>query len=330
MKSLLNSVVTISTSLLASMLSACGEPEQQFKVKVMDESNTPMKGVEVSAWFNRAGKNSPLDSYKVTGSTDAAGLVELQGETVWYQTSVSAQPEGYYKSMKYGHWTITKNGDRWEPWPVEVDLVMKKIQNPKPMYVAKFDNQKWHRFPNKELGPFGFDLMMADWVSPHGRGEIADFVLTAVRDDVNDSSVMPKGKVILSFSNKLDGIFQIEEEGGSLLVGPSKAPDNQQYKPEWIFDNFKRNLNKPDEQNNDFSSEIYIFRIRTKTDNNDHVTSALYGKIDGRIVGWLPKAAPSILMTYYLNGTPNDMGLEWDMKNNLIKDTSRMRIPRRP
>lgn len=108
-----------------------------------------MKDVEVAAWFNRKGESSPLDSYKVTGSTDASGSVELKGETIWYETSVSAEPEGFYKSLKYGHWTIKRNGDRWEPWPVEVDLVMKKEGNPKPMYAVKFDNQKWQGFPNK-------------------------------------------------------------------------------------------------------------------------------------------------------------------------------------
>jgi hypothetical protein len=270
-----------------------------------------------------------MDSYKVTGSTDIDGLVELQGETVWYQTSVSAEPEGYYKSMKYGHWTIKRAGNRWEPWPVEVDLMLKKIRNPKPMYVAKFDAQKWIKFPEKKLGPFGFDLMVGDWVDPLGAGIVPDFIIQGEKDDPSDSSPHPKGRILLSFSNPNDGVVKVADQGGSKLVGPSLAPEFG-YSNKWDFVNWTTHSTTGDMIRWDFSDEVYIFRVRTKVDNTGAIIAANYGKIDGRIVGKLSKTAPRIMMTYYLNQTPNDVGLEWDMKNNLIKDTSGMRIPERP
>lgn len=330
MKPYLKLIVILSTYLPATLLSACGEPEQKFEVQVMDETNKPMKGVEVAAWFNRKGENSPLDSYKVIGATDADGFVELQGETTWYQTSVSAESKGFYKSMKHGHWTVKRNGDRWEPWPVEVDLVMKKIRNPQPMYVAKFDNQKWLAFPEKKLGPFGFDLMEADWVFPHGKGKIADFMLEAQKENDADTGIMPKGNVVLKFSSANDGIFSVADSGGSKLQGPSAVPENQEFSREWKFENHKPATGNNKTLSNDFSDEIYIFRIRSRVDSEGNITSAHYGKIAGRIVGWLPRASPSIMMTYYLNPAPNDRGLEWDLERNLVQDTSRMRTPERP
>jgi hypothetical protein len=114
------------------------------------------------------------------------------------------------------------------------------------------------------------------------------------------------------------------------LCGPAIIPEDATFHPRWVFQNFKTREQKPAQLGNDLSNEVYVFRVRTRLDEKGAVESTHYGKIDGRIVGWLPKAAPSILMTYYLNGTPNDRGLEWDMKTNLIEDTSRMRIPERP
>ncbi len=319
----------MSLILISLSLTACGDPVQKFKVSVVDESNTPMKGVEVAAWFNKKGKSSPLDSYKVAGSTDADGFVELQGETVWYQTSVSAEPEGFYKSMKYDHWTIKRDGNRWEPWPVEVNLVMKKIRNPKPMYVVKFDGQIWLNFPDKQLGPFGFDLMAGDWVRPNGKGEVPDLLIEGRKDDPNDTAMNPKGKILLSFSNPADGIISMKDTGGSILVGPSMVP-SEGYQNQWEFTNWKPHPTEPKLISWDFGEEVFVVRVRTKLDEFGKVESSHYGKFDGRILGRMSPSAPRILMTYYLNGAPNDPGLEWDMKTNLIQDTSRMRIPERP
>lgn len=316
--------------LVASMLAACGSPEQKLAVTVADENGKPLEGVSCKAWFKLPGQNSSIKDYFVENKTDKSGKVDLMGETTWGPTSVEASMDGCYPSIAGNHWTITRNAGHWEPWPVEVNLVVKKIRDPKPMYAVKFDNQKWHRFPNKNLGPVGFDLMHADWVQPYGKGEIADFILEAIRENEDDPAIMPKGKIILSFSQPGDGIFLMEDRGSSVLVGPSVFPNNSKFMPRWVFENFKTEPDKPKQLNNDFSNEVYIFRIRTQLDEKGAVVSAYYGKIDGRIVGWLPKAAPSILMTYYLNGTSNDRCLEWDMKNNLIRDTSRMRVPKRP
>jgi hypothetical protein len=65
----------------------------------------------------------------------------------------------------------------------------------------------------------------------------------------------------------------------------------------------------------------FAFRIRTKKDKNGKIVSAYYGKIYGdieikKLLGQTVfVATPAFL--YYLNPTPLDRNLEWDMKNNL-------------
>ena len=319
----------ISLIVICCTFQACGHPEQKFSISVKDDNGEPLKHVESKAWFKLPGEGDSIKDYAVTGKTDINGRVELAGNTIWAPTSVEARMEGYYLSMAGNHWAISKEGNRWEPWPVEVNLVMKKIVNPKPMYVAKFDGQKWLAFPDKQLEPFGFDLMAGDWVAPHGIGRVADFIIQAIRNDEDESTINPKGKIILTFSNPDDGILKMVDQGGSILIGPGTAPE-EGYEGSWDFPNWQPHATEENLISQDFSDEVYVFRVRTKLDDEGNVINSHYGKIHGRIVGWLPQAVPSVIMTYYLNGSINNRGLEWDTKSNLIEDTSRMSIPERP
>lgn len=171
--------------------------------------------------------------------------------------------------------------------------------------------------------------MEGDWITPHGKGKIADFIIDCKKDDPDDSTINPKGITNLTFSNPGDGIIFYEDKGESEMIGPALAP-NGNYKEKWDFPNWEKHKTEPGLTSRNFSGEVYIFRIRTKLDENGKVQSSFYGKIDGRIIGRISEKVPSIQMTYYVNGTANDRGLEWDLKNNLIRDTSRMRVPERP
>lgn len=324
-----NIIAKSFSCLVAGLLTACGEPEQKFKVTVIDESNTPMKGVDVSAWFNRRGKNSPLDSYKVTGSTNADGVVELQGETVWYQTSVSAQPEGYYKSMKYGHWTITRNANRWEPWPVEVNLLMKKIRNPKPMYALKPGTGMKFIFPKNADHPVGFDLLEHDWIEPYGKGSHSDFLIWFKRNDPKAEASFPEGKMQLAFSRPNDGILPVfsEAEGGSILWSPSEAPvsgymANTEFSSHPQNDGIHPTLS--------FERRTWVFRVRTELDSKGNIISAVYGKIQGAPEVIFFSHGPAFRMTYYVNGELNDRSLEWNQRNNLFSKLPQMHWPQNP
>jgi hypothetical protein len=310
-------------------LGACGDPEQKFRVEIVDESYTPMNGVEVAAWFNRQGKNSPLDSYKVTGFTDADGLVELKGETVWYQTSVSAQPEGFYKSIKYDHWTVKRKGDHWEPWPVEVKLVMKKIVNPHPMYALKPGTGMKFEFPKSSDGPVGFDLLERDWLPPHGVGKHPDFLIWFQRKDPDASGHFPEGTMQLTFSNPNDGILPVfaAAEGGSILWSPGYAPVSG-YLAKAEFSSHPHNDGI--HPGLSFERRTWVFRVRTQMDAQGKVVSGMYGKIQGAPEVIFFSSGPAFRMTYYVNGESNQRGLEWDRKNNLFSELPQKHWPRNP
>jgi len=317
------------TMLMAISSTACGNPEQKFEVKVRDEDGKPLEGIVCKAGFNLPKKEGTgISPYIVSGVTAANGSVEISGETVFFDTSVRVSGEGYYDSVVEKLWITGKNGKRWEPWPVRVDLTIKKKKTPQPMYVAKFDAQKWLALPDGGLGPFGFDLEIGDWVKPLGKGLNADFILEGNRNEPSANLQNPKGSVTLTFTNELDGIISYDDSGGSTHVGPTDAPKNG-YVNRWEFKNWKSDGAVLGGISRDFRNEAYVFRVRTRVDSNGKIVEARYGKIDGRIRGWLIDKAPGIMFTYYFTDTPNERGLEWDMKNNLIAN-DKIKAPRRP
>ncbi len=63
----------------------------------------------------------------------------------------------------------------------------------------------------------------------------------------------------------------------------------------------------------------YYFRIRSRYDERGKPVSFHYGKIYGdfKVGCWLREGSCSVEFLYYLNPTPLDRNLEWDMRNNL-------------
>ena len=72
-------------------------------------------------------------------------------------------------------------------------------------------------------------------------------------------------------------------------------------------------------ESNDDGHYLYYFRIRTQTNELGQVTNAFYGKIYGRLNG---------NFTYYLNPTPNDRNIEFDLNRNLFNPSDHERVGR--
>ena len=66
---------------------------------------------------------------------------------------------------------------------------------------------------------------------------------------------------------------------------------------------------KPIETNRN-PNRNYLFRVRTVVDDKGNIVSAHYGKIYGDFMEF----------KYYLNPTPNDRNVEFDPKQNLLKN----------
>jgi len=183
------------------------------------------------------------------------------------------------------------------PWNPTIELRLKKIRNPIPMFAMKLSDK---RFPEEfrvevfdrendrffegpaETFTVAWDMEKGDWVQPHGKGEIADFIFTVHREErkayVNKDSPWHRthlscgATVEISFSNDGDGLipYPVPEEdrhGGPLL--PYEAPEDG-YGP-WQ----KRPDGCPPADMNHF------FRVRTIKDQTGKIISAHYGKIYG-------------------------------------------------
>lgn len=327
-KSKLSNIILLT---LIPFFSACGENSvQKFELKVTDESGKPLKGVTGKAWFNLSPESGAgMDSYLVSGSTNAEGKVELEGETLRYRTAVGAEAKGYYPASKGDFWMKEKNGNRWEPWPVRIDLVMKKILNPVPMFAYGGGDGIGLITPDSEDESFGYDLLKRDWVAPFGSGKVVDFVFTEFEDFNPDPQRPMTGKMKLTFPNEGDGIvaMPVGSDGGSELLSPQEAPEGF-YAKEHPFVSMPSKLLGIASGNLD--QLVWIFRIRTVTDEKGKIISSLYGKIYGYPQVLSNKGRPAIRINYYVNGKPNDRSLEWDMKTNLFLELKQENWPARP
>ena len=303
--------------------SASERPIAQITVRVRADDGSVVTGIVVGVstfWKHIPGEGFGWDENKtVKKMTDANGLVTLSVPSLTGEIAYGARPfPGLYENESDRMRFTNSIADKWQPWNPTVEVEMKRIVNPIPLYAKTIKLQKSKRIP--EFGkPVGFDLMKADWVKPYGSGEESDFIFTInvklggmtqekFGYQIHDSSFH------VGFSNDGDGIQSVyaEPNKGSLLRLPRLAPEQgyetcltrKSYSHKDGYFNEKR-----DDQN-------YFFRVRTKKDEEGNIVSALYGKIHGEFDwDWMG----GVRFTYYLNPTPNDRNLEFDGKNNLFK-----------
>lgn len=310
---------------------ACGDPEQRFEIIVKDEAGAPMQGVKCFAGFYK-GKNSGgagLSPKGVSGVTNASGYIALEGQTVFFDTSVAATAPGYYDCLIDRMWITGKNGNRWEPWPVKVDIVMKKIVNPHPMFAVRPGAGMKFVFPMGDSESYGFDLIARDWVAPHGKGSVADLTMNAMVDGPPATMPFASGRMRVTFPNPGDGIIPMVTSplGGSSLMSPQRAPDDG-YLKEWSFASAP--LNDGQFPGIDIGRRTWIFRVRTRADESGRIIAALYGKIQGQPEVLFFKSGPAFRITFYLNGQENEKGLEWNLEENLFSDLDRSHWPKDP
>lgn len=122
----------------------------------------------------------------------------------------------------------------------------------------------------------GFDLEQKDWVAPYGKGVHDDFRFQIKRRFVSRDDY--DAELTLSITNSSDGIqgFLADTTKGSKMYLPYEAP----------LDGYQTNLVLRLSQGSQpqyLMDQNYIFRVRTKTDANGKVVSALYGHIRGPI-----------------------------------------------
>jgi hypothetical protein len=325
------------TFIFASL--SCLADKAYIKAMVLDGySELPIQGVEVKAWFEvdigwRAW-SEPTPIITDVKTTDSQGICGLEGKTNVGHISceVVIPPFGYYGAYG-GDFQFNRKSlfGVWQPDNLVVTIKLQRVEHPIPLFVKQLfsrgsDSVRSNYFDIGK-GQMKFDLIKGDWLPPIGKGEYADIVFTRLeREDLGIGTTFRGSITAPAYRDGMSIRFTGEDNG--LVEVPSKktagikirtAPEDG-YTPDYLVTKGRdKNVKYFSSSNPDRN---FAFRIRTKKDKNGKIVAAYYGKIYGDIeikkfsFGLeVPVAAPSFM--YYLNPTPLDRNLEWDMKTNL-------------
>lgn len=306
---------------------ATNVPDAKINFKIMDESGKPLANIPVNV--NTLTDVKPGAGFGDSVYTHKIITTDDQGLTTWESPSmdgsfsfwVSGLP-GYYKGGC--NYRFEKSDlARWQPWNPTVELKLRSIGKPIPMYAIITRN-----FTLPEIGKsIGFDLMISDWVMPYGKGLKSDLIFHLDRKP--DRTVKTKdyykrdvklfdATLTVSFSNPNDGIQPIptnNEYIGCEFSIPRFAPESG-YATNLIQRTY---CESADQQIVSSTNEKlgYFYRVRT-VKQNDKIVSSHYGKMGNINFGVIGSPTAIINFTYYLNPTPNDRNMEFDPKRNLF------------
>lgn len=309
--------------------------------KVTGENGEPIKDAEMHVAIGVPFEYK--DGYNdFRGNSDEQGLFAVESK-IQSQVKIEAKKSGYYPSrMLYvpQNSQHLKSGERIQPWNPTIPIILKKIGKPIPMIVRLgLNGGSSYIYRAPKLGEeIGFDVIKADWVRPHGKGEIADLLIRFDSEFLSPENY--KTDATIRFPNPDDGLIPITELMGeeSELKYPRIAPEDG-YEVKLL--NVRSPIHEARSEAKENQPLGYLFRIRTIKDKATYkVTSALYGKIVGRhgtsdninpfefnTLNRNEKRElvlePSFTFSYYLNPTPNDRNLEYDQQNNLAPEADK-------
>lgn len=284
-------------------------------LQVVDDSGKPVSGAKVGVGFDGPGG-------KYTGKngfTGEDGLFTASDEC-YGKIQYGAEKEGYYRSH-YSYSFKSMGTFMWEPWNPELKVLLRKIENPVPMYAIK--KLMSIKSENKKIG---FDFVVGDLVKPYGTGKNVDMTIYVKKRVTSETDM--EANMIIHFENKYDGIMNIKEntKNGSKFSLPRFAPE-QGYSADYEVTVSRAPEQWYQESYND--DDNFMFRIRSE-EKDGKFLRAMYGKIRGPIAFYPARSKlAQFEMTYYLN-PDYTRNLEFDPKRNLfgnLPDSERVTEP---
>jgi hypothetical protein len=317
-------IVLVALMTIAVAVEPWQLPEAKMTVRVTGEDGAPVIGATVKIVFMKASgpQGRELEEAPATGLTDTSGEFSAAG-TCHQDLMATVDRAGYYHGVTKALMFTKALERKWQPWNPTLEVVLKKIEKPMPMYAKNVDTD----LPVSEQ-PIGFDLAEGDWVAPHGRGKASDLIFK-LQSRFNDARDY-ESSLEVSFSSKADGIqaWDNEAEYRSALKLPRLAPENGYVQP-LLLSNTR--VPSGEVERDVKENRNYFLRVRTVLDPQGKVVSALYGKIDGDIrFSPIRSKTCSLMFTYYLNPTANERNVEFDVQRNLLtnlKDGEQVNAP---
>jgi hypothetical protein len=280
-------------------------------IKVLEEDGSPVEMANVAVGFERNGK----DDVEFKGLSGSAGFFTVSSDTNGH-IGWTITKENYYETR--GVYDFEKEINKsWQPWNPTVEVLLRKIENPVPMY---FRDTKYLSVEIPVVDEeVGFDLVKFDWVSPYGKGTHEDFIFHLKRRVVDRKDF--DTTLTVRFANSYDGIKEYREEldAGSLFMLPRKAPTSG-YEKELVLSQRRERGDLKIYRNFDFNSKNinYFFRVRSEGKDDGSLDRSMYGKIVGGLrFDPIFSETAKIFFKYYLN-PDYTRNLEHDHKKNIF------------
>jgi len=275
-------------------LSGCANHSATFKVRVVNEEGQPINGVHADIY-------NVFDMDSKPGLTDINGFYSSHLNNI-VEVSGRFEKHGYYKTSGV-FWKVSEK-EIVPPADTNFTFILRRIIDPVPM-IKKEVSVNIPRVGE----PIGFDLEVGDWVSPDGKGKIADILFT--QEGYYTSEKDYSFNLLAEFTAEENGIqsFQVPRVLRSELLSPQVAPELGY---ERTFESFRNR--KPPMKSGASPYEAtrrWIYRIRTVLNEEGKIVSANYGWLtDDIIFGVNADGTFRIELKYYLNPNLKSRSLE--------------------
>jgi hypothetical protein len=292
----------------------------KLRVTVSDERGSPIRDAKALCYFSKpVDKTDPWKgqtSDEISIMTDGEGKATATGKSMARMAAV-IQKEGYYESREtLYNLKFNREKLQWLPYEREVKLVLRKIANPIPMYAWGMHLMSYPVGTNVWVG---YDMLLAEWMPPHGKGETEDVRFHVLRAADAYDRTQPAVVLTVLFMGEKNGVCGIDDQTVSYqswLKLPYSAPREGYAEKEFRFE--KRLGEHEFKTMTNTGTTNCFFRIRSKTDKDGKFIEGLYGKLDGPVEVEGGRGI-RVSMFYYVNPTPNDLNMEFDPKKNLIR-----------
>ena len=277
----------------------------RIPLKVIDDDGISVSSVKVRV---RMGMNFEERSYWIDGVTDENGLFLVEGVTTGNKIAIGLSKDGYYDSNRELHFIrmgaeLKVKDGKWQPWGKEERIVLRKIKNPIKMV---------HLYKNFAIPItnvfLGFDMKVADWVKPHGRGEYADFCIKYFGDGIPVPNYRRIGCVV-AFTNCFCGAYIERKFMDSEFKTPYVAETNAHYLTSFEYIR-KIESNGQMCRRELADAEDLVARTRCVVDNEGHLVKCNYCRIGKVFFNTGRDGTGETLLEYDFNPTPNDTNLE--------------------
>lgn len=285
------------------------------KICVVDDQGAVVSGANAKIAFVMFRNETDIEHL---GVTDRKGVFSASGRGE-HSVFVEASKDGYYLGRLR---RLPKDKD------LDLVVVMPRVLNPRQLYANRANpgipvQNEW----------LGYDFEVADWVTPYGKGKVAD-IRFLFRNEFKgwkhsgnelehsrkvNSQLSEKefkdfygkwdARLEISFPGEKEGLF---EETRFLDYSQLKLPHNAPVEGYQPTRRYTSNSYSPRTARENVG---FFLQTRVKLDEKGNIVSANYAKLMGDIY-----CAPSgvLMFTYYFNPVPNDRNLEFDLKKNLF------------